>query len=99
MVSVRTSQCKPSDLFSHYLYDDPLVTLAVEFRVEDALPGTEVEPARSDGNDDLMMDQERFQMRIAVDFPGIVMAIIFAKRRELLQPLIDVFNQAGLVVI
>ena len=45
--------------FAHYLYDHPLVALAIEFGVEDTLPWAEVQPPRSDWNDDLVMDQQR----------------------------------------
>jgi hypothetical protein len=42
-----------NDSFAHDLDDDALGALAVEFGVEDALPGTQVEASAGDGQDDL----------------------------------------------
>src|SRR5262249_53369575 len=40
------------------LQDDPLLPLAVELRVEDALPGPEFEVARGDGDGALVVDEQ-----------------------------------------
>jgi hypothetical protein len=41
-----------------------------------------------------MMDQQRFEMRVAVVFTRVMMFVIPTKRRQMLQPLIDVLDQA-----
>ena len=38
-------------------------------------------------------------MGVSIIFSGLVVAVILAKRCELLEPFIDVLNQAGLVVV
>ncbi len=45
---------KPSCLFSHHFNNDPFVALAVEFGVENLLPGAEVESAVGHWDDDFM---------------------------------------------
>ena len=84
---------------THRLEEDPLWPLSIPLAVEDALPGAEVEPARGDGDDDLVMNEQGLQVRIPVVFAGVVMFVVFAEGCQLLQPLIDVFDQPTLVVI
>ena len=55
--AVAVRHCFDLRLLSHYLYDHALVTLPVELSVKDALPCSEVEFARRDGNDDFVMDE------------------------------------------
>jgi hypothetical protein len=92
-------QHRDSLLLSHHFDDYPLLTLAVEFGVENALPGAEVEASSCDRDNDFVMNEQCLEMRIAVGFAGIVMVIILAKRSELFEPFVDVFDQAGFVVI
>lgn len=86
-------------LLSHHLHDYTLVPLSVEFRVENALPRAEVEPSGGDWDDDLMVYQQGLEMGITVRFARIMVAIILAKGRQLLQPLVDIFDEPSLVVI
>ena len=50
------------------LHDDPLVALPVEFGVKHPLPRAEVEPPFGDRNDDLVVDEERLEVRVSVVF-------------------------------
>src|ERR1035437_6433061 len=90
---------KPSWLFAHYFNDDSFVALAVEFGVENLLPGAEVEFSVGDRNDDFVVNDQRFQVRVSVVFSGLVMLIVLAEGGERFQPLVDVFDQAALVVV
>ncbi len=86
------SQRSCQSLFTHNLDNHSLVPLPIEFRIEDALPRAEIELACRDWDDDFVMDEQSLQMRIAVSLAGIVVAVIFAKGRELFQPLVDVLD-------
>src|SRR5512143_3790440 len=56
-------------LFSHNLHHNPLSPPSVEFGVIHLLPGAEIHRALRDGDDHLVMDEEAFQVRVAVRFP------------------------------
>jgi hypothetical protein len=43
-----------------------------------------------------VVDEQGFQVRIAVVFARLMMLIVFAEGRELFQPFIDVFDQLSL---
>jgi hypothetical protein len=88
---------KPSWLFSHHFNNDSLVALAVELGIEDLLPGAEVEFPAGDRDDDLVVDDQRFQMRVSIVFAGLVMLIVLSEGSQRLQPLIDVFDKTALV--
>jgi hypothetical protein len=90
---------KVAQLFAHYFHDDTLVALSIEFRVENTLPRAEVESPCRNRNDYLVVNEQCFQMGVAICFARIVMPIVFAKWRQLLEPLVDVFNQSAFVVI
>src|ERR1700690_1330796 len=90
---------KPSCLFSHHFNDDSLVALAVEFGVEDLLPGAKVEFTAGDRDYDFVVNDQRFQVSISVVFTGLVMPVVLAKGGERLQPLVDVLDKSTLVVI
>ena len=74
--------------------DDPFGALSIEFAVEEALARTKVDPAIGDGQDDLVMEQEVFEMGVAVVLACLVMAIGGIYRCELLCPFHDVVVQA-----
>src|SRR5262245_18867837 len=76
--------------FAHYFHYDAFGALAVELRVINLLPGTEIEPARGHRYDHLMMHDEVLQMGITIGFPGAVVPVILTKRRDFLQPLVDI---------
>lgn len=84
---------------AHHLDDDALVALAVEFGVENALPRAQIEFACGDGHDHLMMYQQGLQVRVAVVLAGLVVTVVLAEGRQRLQPLVDVVDQARLVVV
>ena len=46
-----------------------------------------------------MVDEQRLQMGVAIILSSLVVFVILAERRESFQPPIDVFDQAGLIVI
>jgi len=58
------------------LNDDPLVALPVELGVENLLPRAEVELAIGDRHNDLMVDDQRFEVSVAVIFAGLVVLVI-----------------------
>src|SRR5258708_35279856 len=86
-------------LFSHYLNDDSFVALAVEFGVENLLPWAEVEFPVGDRDDDFVVNDQRFQVRISVVFSSLVMLVVLPEGSERFQPLADVFDEAALVVV
>src|SRR5664279_4381551 len=89
----------PSCLFSHDFYDDSLVTLAVELGIENLLPGTEVESSVGDRDDDFVVNDQRFEVRVSVVFAGLVMLVVLPEGSERFQPLVDVLDQSALVVV
>jgi len=90
---------KPSCLFSHHFNEHSFVALAVEFGVENLLPGAEVEFPVGDRNNDFVVNQQRFEMSVSVVFAGLVMLVVLPEGGERLQPLVDVFDEAALVVV
>src|SRR5215813_14451264 len=76
---------------SHNLHDHALLTLPLEFGVEDPLPGAEIETACGDRNYDLMMNQQCLQVRVSVVFASIMVFVIALKRRQVVEPLVNVY--------
>lgn len=90
---------RPCDSLSFYLLsndfdDDPFGALPIEFAVEEARPATKVDPAMGDGQDNLVMQQEVFEVGIAVVLTYLVMAIGGIYGCELLCPFHDVAVEA-----
>src|SRR5690348_3528912 len=84
------------------LEDHALGALAVPFAVEDALPGAEIEAAGGDGDDHLVTDGERAQVRGGVVLAGAAVVTVRVGRPgrdALLEPLLDVLPEAGLVIV
>src|SRR5690242_5366056 len=86
-------------LLAHYLNDDAFIALSVELGVIDLLPWTEIELARGHRHDDLVMHEQALQVGIAVGLASAMVPVVLPKRRELLQPLIDISDQTVLGVI
>ena len=86
---------------SDYFDEDPLSATAIEFAVEDLLPGTEVELSIGDRHDDLSAHNGAVKVGVRVIFAGVVMAIlpVWFFRREVLEPLLIVRVQAAFVVV
>src|SRR5689334_2637361 len=61
---------------SHYLDDDALAALPVEFRIKDLLPRAKVELARGDRQHYLMTHDRPLQMRVGVVLACLMMAVI-----------------------
>ncbi len=73
--------------------------MAIEFCVEDSLPRSQIKFSGGDGHDYFVMDQQRLQVRITVVLASLVVLVVLAERSQVLQPLIDVFDQAALIVV
>jgi len=89
----------PSQLFSHYLNDDALVPLPIEFGIENLLPGSEVQFPVRDRHDHLVVNDQRLEVRVSIVFAGLVMLVVLSEGSERLQPLVDIFHEAALVVV
>ena len=74
--------------------NDPFGALAIEFAVEEPLPRAKVDPAIRDGQDNLVMQQEVFEVGIAVILTCLVMVIGGIFWCELLCPFHGVAVQA-----
>jgi hypothetical protein len=60
-------------LLTHDFDNDAFRSLSIEFGVIHLLPGAEIEFARSDGDNDFVMNDEALQVGIAVRFTRAVM--------------------------
>src|SRR5208282_4990141 len=90
---------KPAGLFSHYLNDDSLVALPIEFCIEDLLPRAEVKFAVGHRDDHFVVDDQRFKVCVSIVLSGLVMLVVLPEGSEGLQPLVDVLDQPTLVVV
>ena len=79
--------------------DDLFAALPIEFTVEETLPRTKVNPAIGDGQDDLVMEQEVFEVGIAVIFTCLMMAIAGIFGCDSLCPFHDIAVEAGFLVL
>jgi hypothetical protein len=86
-------------LLPYYFDDDTLGTLPIKLAVEDTLPGTSIEFAIGNGNDDLVVEQEVFEMGITIIFARLVMVIVWIFGRQFLHPLHDIAVEAGFLVV
>src|SRR5688572_13338415 len=86
-------------LFPHHFHDDALATLAVEFRVEDLFPWPEVECAAGDRQHHLVSHERALQVRIGIVFARLMVLVRHARRRELLQPDLEVLDQTAFPVV
>ena len=77
-------------LLSDDFDDDPFGALPIEFAVEETRPAAKVDPASGDGQDNLVMEQEVFEVGIAVVLACLVMAIGGIYRCQFLCPFHDV---------
>ena len=79
--------------------DDPFAALPIEFTVEEALPRTKVNTAIGDRQDYLVMEQEIFEVGIAIVFTCLMMAIAGIFGCQLLCPFHDVAVEARFLVL
>src|SRR6266446_693549 len=86
-------------LFPYDFDDETFVTLTVKFAIEDLLPGSRIETSIRNRDDHLVVQQQIFEMGIAVVFARAVMVILRVFGSDLLYPLHNVLPKAGLVVI
>ena len=83
-------------LFSDDFDEDAFFSFAVEFAVEDLLPGAEVESAVGYGDDDFAAHNGAFEVRIGVVFGGVVAILrVWFFGGEFLQPGLKILMQAG----
>ena len=78
---VSTRSCDPS--LADDLDDEPLVAPAVELRVEDLLPGTEVEAPLRHRHDRLVVHEQVLQVSVAVVLAAPVVAVLAGVGKEL----------------
>src|SRR5574339_417957 len=95
----RTGRSGYSRLLTHDLDDNALAAAAVELRVEHLLPGTEIERAVGDGQDHLVPQDGALQVRVGIVLAGLVMLVRQPRRRELLEPRLEVLDQSVLPVV
>ena len=88
-------------LFANNLHQHPFATVAIEFAVEDLLPGPKVEPAFGDGDDDFAAHDLAFHMGISVILAGAIVVILAGGgvRGEFFEPDIVVMEQTVLRII
>jgi hypothetical protein len=104
--SIKANGLKRKDLFlqkqlfSDDLDKDFLVPLAVEFSVEDLLPGPEIEFAVRDGTDHFTPHYGPFQMGVGVVFKTVVLVLaVWFFRRKALQKPFEVPVQAAFIIV
>ena len=95
---------RPSDILSFPLLpddfdDDSFGALPIEFAVEETLPWAKVDPAIGDRQDDLVMQQEIFEVGIAIVFTCLMMPIAGIFGCQLLCPFHDVVVKAGFLIL
>src|SRR5713101_2906920 len=83
----------------HDLDDDAFPALAVELGVEDLLPWSQIEHAAGDRHHHLVAHQGALQVRVGVVFTSLVVLVGQARRRQLLEPGLEVFDQPVLPIV
>src|ERR1035438_3763829 len=73
---------------AHNFNNDAFWAPAVEFGVINLLPRAEIELSIRHGHDHLVVDQQTFQVEVAIGFAGAVMAVIVLIGRQALEPFI-----------
>src|SRR5262252_7575372 len=86
-------------LHAHHFDDDALSALSIELRIEQLFPRSEIEFAVRNRHHDLMAHDRAFQMRVGIVFAGLVMPVVEARGRELLQPHLKVADQTVFPVV
>jgi len=91
----------PDYSFANDLNENPLLPPAIELPVKDLLPGSEVEFAAGDGDDDFAPHDLALDVRIGIILAGIVVPILFdgLVRDKALEKIVVVFEKAWLVII
>ena len=86
-------------LDTHHLDNDTLSPLAVEFRVKQLFPRTQVEAPASNRDHDLMSDDGTFQVSVGIVLTGLVVLVRQSGRGEVLEPALNVLNQSTFPII
>jgi hypothetical protein len=93
---------EPAELFADDFDEDAFGSSAIEFAVEDLLPGAEVELSPGDGDDHFSAHELALHVGVGVVLPGAVVGVSRGRgveRGEFLEPTAVVLMQAGLVVV
>lgn len=69
------SSRRSESLFADYFDEHAFPAAAVEFAVENLFPGTEIEFAFGDGDNDFAAHDLAFEMRVGVVFAGPVVSV------------------------
>ena len=91
-----------AELFADDFDQDTLGPSSIEFAVEDLFPGSEVEPALRDGDDDFAAHDLPFHVGVGVILAGAVVCVALGrgvKWGEFFEPLLVVLVQARFVVV
>lgn len=96
---VKRSLNKPGLLFAHHFHDHAFISLSVELRVKDTLPAAQIELPGRYRNDHFMMNEQCFEMGIAIILASLVMFVVFFERSEMVKPLVNVLDQSGFIVV
>src|SRR5688572_27809941 len=86
-------------LLTHHLHHHALLPLAVELGVEHLFPRPEIELAGGDRQHHLMPHERALEMGIGIVFASLMMLVVEPRRRQLLQPDLEVVNEAVLPVV
>ena len=86
-------------LFADDFHADSLRTLAVEFNKKDELPGAEVEAPFGERDDYLVMEQQALEVDGGIAFEAALVLVVVAGGRELLEPDVEIGEEAGLFVV
>jgi len=81
-----TPTSQPLRFDPHHLHNHALPALAVELRIKNALPLSEIEPPAGDRQRRLMVQQEGLQVRVGVVLAGLVVLVSGPAWGKLLQP-------------
>ena len=88
-------------LFANNLHEDALLAATIELTVKDLFPGTEIELAFGDGDDDFPAHNLTFHMCVRIIFSRVVMAILRGRfvGRQFLEPDIVVMEEPVFVIV
>lgn len=79
-------------LHTQHLHDHALRPLAIKLRVKHSLPRPKIKLSLGHRQGCLVVQQQRFQMRIAIVLTGPMVLLIRTRWRQFLEPFADVLN-------
>src|SRR5438876_11753982 len=99
MVSAVVRIAQASGSLAHYFDDYSLLSLSVELGIENPLPSDEVKATSGNWNNHLVVNKQCFQVRVAIVFAGVMMFVILAEWSQVLQPLVNIFDQPRFIIV